>query len=362
MPVNPEDIKTTIRTNLLTYTPSANKIIRIAHNRADIRFSSESVIRLIEFFKLSGNNNTLSFDKDATQFVINKNSIKPGKFFKLLNPAISIKYLNTLVKEYLNANKPPVVTLATMKASEYYSSSAGPYSCMTNKYWDDGEAKTALWDVLQVPVLVLRENDRITARALLYKNKFYGKIYSYDITTETLFKTVTATAGYEAITSSSDVTYVIPANYLDKMPYLDNLVQTGNELKSKDRIEHIEIPEETTELNALELIGTTPVRHYTYSIQALTATSIQIDRTVINLVGLVELRALLGTLSMQPTANTASAEQINQWLTEISTLQGWNMIVLNGTLMISNEFYTLGACTSIKTKQNIINFLDNTLL
>ena len=362
MPVNPEEVKTSISTTLLSYSPTPNKVIRITHNLANIRFSSESVIRLVEFFKLTGDNNTLSFDRNTAQFQLNKNWFKAGKFFKLLNPAISDKYLSTLVKEYVQANKPPVITLNTMTASEYYSSSTGPYSCMTNKYWDNGEAKTALWDILQVPVLVMKENDRITARALLYKNQFYGRIYSFDNTTEALFKTAVVDAGYEPITSNSEVHYIIPDTYLDKIPYLDNLVQIGNELKTTDRVEHIVIPEEAYELDAIVLIGTAPVKHFTHTIKALTTTSIQIDHITINLVGIVELRALLGILSMQPTADTASAEQINQWLCEIPTLDGWNLIVLDDTILISNEFITLGGCTSIKTKQNIINILDNTLI
>jgi len=221
--MNPD---TLITCGSLAYLPEGSNSITIFTDLTDtVIFSRESIIRLIEAFKLHADT-TLSFDKDRGQFKLGLNWIKPGKFFKILNPLIETVALSNLAKAFVSHNKPPIVELELIKATTYYNSGTGPMSCMTQMYFDNGMPKTALWDALGVPVLCIKENGRIVARTLLYSEKYFGKVYTFDINLTSRYVKILNSNGYLSIAHAEvgEVSYSIPAEFSENMlPYLDDL-------------------------------------------------------------------------------------------------------------------------------------------
>jgi hypothetical protein len=183
--------------------------------------SAEGFTRVVTAFHLISIVYYLSYDHSTKLITLNKNSMKVGKFIKLLNPAITDSFLNECVNEWYAENSKRVVNLLHLKASDLYKSGVGPVSCMT------GSTVISFWDAVGTTGIVLMYNDRIVARCLLHGGKYYDRIYSYTEEQNETFVKELSDKGFTSI-RHTDYKIAIPDEYsTHSLPYLDSFTQVG---------------------------------------------------------------------------------------------------------------------------------------
>jgi len=187
----------------------------------NLKFSAESFERVIAFFKLTGTNNTLAYDADTNKFKLNKNLLKVGKFFKLMNPALTDVDVDTLSREYISNYKPAVVSFEDILPTIAYFMDTLPTSCAIN------DPLVVIWDKLGAVVKVRKENDKIRARTLIHKGKYFDKIYAFSILDLNRFKADLELQGYTPV-ATSGLVYTLPDT--EDLPYIDSFLVRDNSL------------------------------------------------------------------------------------------------------------------------------------
>ena len=189
--------------------------------------SAEGFQRIVEAFHLTPYIHHLNYDPATKKVKLNKTEMKVGKFLKLLNPAISDKYLNEVVNEWYEETSKPTTNILSVKASDMYKHGVAPKSCMT------GTPMVDFWDAVGSTGMVLLHNNRIVARCLVQVGGLYDKVYSYTESQKEALIAEMSKAGLKPV-RASDLVIDIPAEYgSHDLPYLDTFTRVGNQLVIK---------------------------------------------------------------------------------------------------------------------------------
>ena len=174
--------------------------------------SAEGFTRLIKEFHLTASVYHMEYDVKTKLISLNKTTMKVGKFFKILNPSISDKFMNTVVSEWFAETSNRTVNVLSLKASDLYKDGIGPVSCMT------GAIAVKFWDVIGTTGKVMMYNNRIVARCLIHKDMYFDTIYAYTDEQKEAFTKLLLEAGYTDIKATSECTIAIPKTYTDPLP------------------------------------------------------------------------------------------------------------------------------------------------
>jgi hypothetical protein len=189
-----------------------------------LTISAEGFARIVKEFHLVSLAYYMSYSTKTKLIKIHNTEMKVGKFIKLLNPAISDKFLNTVVNEWHEEINKPTINVLQVKASDMYKKGIGPISCMT------GASVVNFWDAVGSTGMVLLYNNRIVARCLVHAGGFYDKVYSYTESQEEALIAELHKLGLQSVRKSNH-TIDIPASFSTiDLPYMDSFKQSGHTL------------------------------------------------------------------------------------------------------------------------------------